>query len=267
MPGEAAVNSPQPLSPAGTLQGHRVYAIVAIFYVAAVLLTDAFASMGINQPFDWTVFSWDHSLNVPAVSVQFSESGEEIISVPAHLRHRFVRVFYFDYFKFVLWFLIPFLVLLPHLDWGAFGFARWKRSDAYLLSGLALAGLAAVLLVPLIPALSAIYQGSGDLPWRLRVGTACGQLTWIVSWLLGWELLHRYLLLKSGLQLWPRFGWLLVPLSEGLYHLQKPGIEALGMVLLSLVLTQWAMRRQNVLLPFLAHLVIEVELVLLLVFL
>jgi hypothetical protein len=38
-------------------------------------------------------------------------------------------------------------------------------------------------------------------------------------------------------------------------------LEAGGMVLYSVVLTLWAIRRKNALLPFLAHLTIEIELI------
>ena len=51
-----------------------------------------------------------------------------------------------------------------------------------------------------------------------------------------------------------------MPVSEGVYHLQKTLLEALGMVALSVVLTYWARKRANVLLPFLVHLAIELEL-------
>jgi membrane protease YdiL (CAAX protease family) len=60
---------------------------------------------------------------------------------------------------------------------------------------------------------------------------------------------------------WPRYGWLLVPLAEGVYHLQKPWPEMLGMVAFSLIATQWTLRRDNMLLPLLVHLAIEIELV------
>ncbi|MCL4694164.1 MAG: CPBP family intramembrane metalloprotease, partial [Candidatus Hydrogenedentes bacterium] len=90
-------------------------------------------------------------------------------------------------------------------------------------------------------------------------------MLWTFSWLIGWEFLHRYFLLRPFAARWPRFGWLIVPFSEGVYHLQKAPIEAAGMVVFSLVLTAWALRRRNALLPFLAHLLVEIELVLFLV--
>jgi membrane protease YdiL (CAAX protease family) len=85
-------------------------------------------------------------------------------------------------------------------------------------------------------------------------------MAWNASWLIGWEFMHRYMLLGAAQKAAPHWGWLLVPLSETLYHLQKPPIEMLGMLALSVVLTLWCMKRGNWLLGFLVHLIIEVEL-------
>jgi len=153
------------------------------------------------------------------------------------------------------------------LDWGYFGLKRWKRSDYYLLLGLAVTGVAVMLIIPHVPALRQIYPSVRGRSAQAKWGFVSAQLVWTFSWLLGWEFLHRYVLLRPAAALWPRLGWLLVPLSEGVYHLQKPLIEAGGMVLLSIVLTQWTVRRRNMLLPFLVHLVIEVALPLSLIFL
>ena len=97
-------------------------------------------------------------------------------------------------------------------------------------------------------------------------------MVWNLSWLPGWEFLHRYFLLKAvqrealdrGRFLpgwrWAQWAWLLVPVSETLYHLQKPGLEAVGMFAFSVVLTFWCLKRRNWLFGFLLHLTIEVEL-------
>jgi hypothetical protein len=54
-----------------------------------------------------------------------------------------------------------------------------------------------------------------------------------------------------------------VPLIEALYHVvqNKPALECLGVAAMSLVFTFWVVRRRNALLPFLGHLVIELELI------
>ena len=59
----------------------------------------------------------------------------------------------------------------------------------------------------------------------------------------------------------------MVPLCETIYHLQKPLLEAGGMAVFSLLLTWWTMKRRNMLLPFVAHLYIEILLAIALVYL
>lgn len=198
-------------------------------YVAIVLGVDMLASHAIRLGIDWRVFCW--------------------------------YVHSFDLFKFMAWFMIPFLFSLRGMDWGYFGVKRWRRVDVLILAGMAVLGLLAVLIIPLFPSLRAVYQSSASLPWAARWMVAGQSLVWTLSWLMGWEFLHRYVLLRQVSARWPRFGWLIVPLSEGLYHLQKPPLEALGMVVFSLILTPWALRRKNMLLPFLVHFFIEASLI------
>ena len=199
-------------------------------YVAVVLLVDTLAAMEVRTPFDWRAFSWT------------TESG-------------------FDLFKFVAWFAIPFIFCLSNMDWGWFGSARWKRNDALLLAGLAVLGLLAVLGILLIPGLRDYYPSMSHRPWPEKWDILTRALLWNASWLLGWEFLHRYFLVRPFAARWPRYGWLIVPLSEGVYHLQKHWTEMLVMVAFSLALTWWTIQRRNALLPFLAHLVVELELV------
>ena len=157
-----------------------------------------------------------------------------------------------DLFKLTAWFIIPFAVCIPRMDWAYFGFKRWRRIDYYLLGGLVAAGLVAVLAIPLFPGLRGALPSVGFLH----------NMVWTFSWLLGWEFLHRYLLLRRLGECWPRFGWLLIPVFEGAYHLTWWPALAMpaAMVAFSLVVTPWALRRQNTLLPFLAHLAVELEL-------
>ncbi len=163
----------------------------------------------------------------------------------------------FDLFKFFFWFVIPFVWSLRRMDWAWFSFRRWKRIDVALLAVLTLLGCCAVLVVPLVPQLRAIYPSMRGMGW----GIVVLQLVWTCSWLPGWEFIHRYFLLRPVSARWPRWGWLLVPVSETAYHLLKPWPEMLGMAALSVALTWWALRRRNVLLPFLVHLAIELALI------
>jgi uncharacterized membrane protein (GlpM family) len=166
-----------------------------------------------------------------------------------------------DWFKLVFWFAIPFTASLPRMDRAWLGWRRWKKTDRYLLAGLVGAGVFAVTAVAFIPALRDIYPSLADRPLAYKLGFARYNALWIASWLLGWEFLLRCALLRALLR-WPGGAWwLLIPLAEGLYHLQKPPAEAAGALALGLVLTAWAARRRNVLLPFLVHLAIEIALV------
>jgi len=130
-----------------------------------------------------------------------------------------------------------------------------------------LAGGAAVLSIQVFPSLKQQYPGLSHLPLQERFLHGLVALSWTTSWLIGWEFLHRYVLLRAVTQNFPRFGWLLVPLCETVYHLQKPLLEAGGMAVFSILLTWWSLKRRNLLLPFIAHLFVEVFLIAALVFL
>ncbi|HEO70450.1 MAG TPA: hypothetical protein ENN80_04250, partial [Candidatus Hydrogenedentes bacterium] len=198
-------------------------AVLAMAYVAAVLMIDTLAVHRVDLGIQWRAFLWH------------TAGG-------------------FDLFKLIGWLVVPFLLCLYGFDWGALGVARWKRVDWILLAALAGVELLAVLAIPLIPALQNVYQGMGDAPADVKWHFATGNLAFLCSWLLGWEFMHRYFLLRHVEKWLPRWGWLMVPLCEGLYHLQKPLLEAGGMVLFSVVVTLWVRRRKNILLPLLAHL-------------
>lgn len=222
-------------------------------YVALVLAVDTLAVSRVRTPIDWSMFQWFYGDAVMALS---RATGRDLDAL------KVVWLARFDFFKFFFWFLLPFLCCLPRMDWGWWSPRRWKRVDLNLFGVLALCGVAAVLIIPWIPALRATYASLAGIPFEQKWIAFRGQTVWVVSWLVGWEFLHRYVLLRAALRLHPRFGWVIVPLSETLYHLQKPVLEALGMAVFSTILTLWAMRRQNILLPLLAHLFIEIALIL-----
>jgi hypothetical protein len=208
-------------------------ALVAV-YVMIVLLVDTLAALEVHEPIDWRMFRWT-SLNG------------------------------FDWFKFLAWFVVPFTISLPRLDWEYLGFNRWQRWDWLLLIALGVLGLLAVLSILLIPGLRDYYPSLSQRTWSDKWADAGRGMLWVTSWLLGWEFLHRYFLLRPFAARWPRFGWLVVPFSEGVYHVQKHPAEMAAMVGVSMVLTLWTLRRRNAMLPFLTHLIVEVELILFLV--
>ena len=202
---------------------------LVLIYTAVVLGIDMLALYGCHWGLDWrNCFAWRLSTG-------------------------------FDLYKFITWFVIPFAVSFRWMDWGYFGIKRWQRRDVYILVSLAGAGILAMLVIPFVPSLHATYPGWSRFPAITRWHLATGHLVWTFSWLIGWEFLHRYTLARTLAARWPHYGWLIVPLFEGLYHLQKALPEAAGMVVFSLFVTRWSLQRRNVLLPFLAHLFIELE--------
>jgi membrane protease YdiL (CAAX protease family) len=160
----------------------------------------------------------------------------------------------------LLWFVLPLFYCWKRFRRQDLTFGCWQKLDWWLFAGGALICCAVVFLIPLFADLTNYYVASGHRIDRLRFIRE--RLVWVASWLPGWELLHRYLLLRSAAFLWPKWGWCLVPLSETVYHLQKPSAEAAGMAAFSVVMTYWSWKRQNLLLPFLLHALIEVTLIL-----
>ena len=236
-------------------------AMLAIVYVAIVLVVDTLASQDVVWIIDWHQFDWKPT-HVYSWLAQYLPP--DFMRVFGWLRHGDIQRF--EVFKFIFWLLLPLLVCLPWMDWDWLGWRSWRAIDWVMVLGLALAGMLAMLLIPEVPELRRRYPGMSMLPLDYKLEYLASKTFWILSWLVGWEFLHRYVLLRAGNRLWPGWGWMIVPLSEGLYHLQKPLLEAAGMVVLSVILTQWALRRHSLLLPLLVHLIIEIELLLFLLF-
>jgi hypothetical protein len=231
----------------------RFGAWFAVAYVAVVLGVDLLASAGVRWPIDWSMFVW-HGGRV--------RSFFDGIGLPQFLYGwtAWKVLQSFDYFKFVFWFLVPFCICLWHMDWGAFGWKRWKPMDKWFLLGAFVVLAAAVLVMPLFPELRKEFPSlrhlSGNERW-MRFGIA---IFWNLSWVVGWEFMHRYFLLRRLDAQWPKYGWVLVPIFEVAYHYRNYAMAA-GMGVFSIVLTIYARERKNVLLPFLAHLFIELFLV------
>lgn len=214
--------------------------ILVIVYVDIALGVDSLIAMRFRWPFPWSRLDWHLATAFPGLR-DTPWAG-------------------FDLFKFVFWFLIPFAMCLPGMNWKYLVGGPWKKVDLILVGILTAVGMGVMFLIPLVPALSATYLGHGNLTPEQKTQYFLGAMVWNLSWLVGWEFMHRYLLLGAARRAWPGWGWLLVPLAETLYHLQKPGVEALGMLAFSVVLTMWCMKRGNWLLGFVVHLIIEVEL-------
>lgn len=221
----------------------RRYLLVAVpvAYVILVHLVDSLAAHGSLWLVDWRIFRWK------------TDSGA-------------------DLYKLFAWLVVPFVASLPDFEFGYFTFRRWKRVDWALLGGVVGIGAAVMAVLPVIPGVGDYYRGWGGYSIEQRWDNASHALLWTFSWLCGWEFVHRYFLLKRFRDLevkWALFAALvIIPVIEALYHViqGKPHLESLGMGVLSVVFCAWALRRRNVLLPFLGHLAIELELIVFLFF-
>jgi len=229
--------------------------LLVILYVTVVLGVDSLAALHYYWPWEWAVFRW--SFQDLFALMGLLELGQSIAQTPLGD---------FDVFKFLFWFLLPMAFCLRSMDWGWVGFQRWKRLDLFLLAGFLVLAMAAILVIPLFPSLRNTYPSLRELSASQKLTIFYGKTLWTLSWFVGWEFLHRYFLLRQVHARWPRFGWLLVPLSETIYHLQKPLPETVGMALFSVVATRWTLWRRNMLLPFLVHLGVELALWLFILF-
>ena len=229
--------------------------IAVVLYVFIVLAVDVLALYGDKGFINWRIFQWS-----PA-SI-WHVAGLSAPRWANSLPYRQI-----DLFKFTFWFLIPVAICVRRMEWNWFSLRSWKRADWLLLGIMLLLGGIAVGSIPLISSLHTTYPGLGGTSASRNHVYFIAYLLWTASWLPGWEFMHRYFLLRTVMQRFPRFGWLIVPLCETIYHLQKPLLEAGGMAVFSLLLTWWTMKRRNMLLPFVAHLYIEILLAIALVYL
>ncbi len=232
----------------------RLVVAVAL-YVFIVLTVDVLALYGGRGFINWGMFHWSPAslwtgLRLTPPRWAYSLPYRQI-----------------DLFKFTFWFLIPAVICIRRMEWNWFSLRNWKRTDWLLLGVMLILGGIAVASIAFIPSLQSTYSGlSGTNASRNHV-YFIAYLLWTASWLPGWEFMHRYFLLRPVMHRFPIYGWLIVPLCETIYHLQKPLLEAAGMAVFSLLLTWWTMKRRNMLIPFVAHLYIEVLLAIALVYL
>ncbi|MBI1318245.1 MAG: hypothetical protein GC168_04730 [Candidatus Hydrogenedens sp.] len=232
---------------------NRIFAWCALAYVAAALGIDTLAFYEVEFVIDWGMFKW---MGKDVINL-IHQGGAPFEPAARALEHTTFHSF--DVFKFLAWFLIPFLMCLPWMDWRAWGWARWKRSDWYLLGALLFVAVAVVFSIPFLPGIRHYYRPV-DLPLKDKFVAIVVYATWTISWLPGWEFLHRYLLLRSLQRLEIKYDWLIVPFVEALYHLPKQILETAGMFLYGFLATRWTKARGSWLLPLLFHLSIELSL-------
>jgi hypothetical protein len=208
---------------------NKAYAMSMVIYAILALAIDSLSTQHAYWLIDWSRFYWRFG------------NGFEMSTA-------------------ILWLGIPVLLMCRDIDIRVFTFSRWKKIDAWLLIALMLLGACGVYLIKFIPVLAQYYRPQSHLNAAMKWSFATGYLIWLSSWLIGWEFLHRVFLMQYLQAVLGKIGLCFIPAFEFLFHLQKSLPEALGMLLLSIVLTYWSYKRKNVLLPFLAHLSIELTL-------
>lgn len=226
-----------------------LFFVFLLLYVVLVHSIDTLSILGVKKPFNWAFFRW----------IVFEDAPIRVSSERGTILYPLLGM---DIFKFVGWFVIPFIIVSPTMDWGYFGIWRLKKADFYVLFCFAFLGVMAVATISFVPGLRSYYPALGSATvvdkWRVAYHTFFYTLSWIV----GWEFLHRYVLLRHATDVFPKWGWLTVPLVEGVYHLTKHPLEMLGMVFLSIILCWWTLKRRNMLPAFTVHFLIEMELLL-----
>ncbi len=228
--------------------------VLVVGYVALVLAWDALVTVGDTRTVNWAVFQWrpaDLQVLLESLKMPHALVGWLSLSFLTHV----------DLFKIVFWLAIPLAICFWRLDWDYFTRRRIKPVDWLFLVGMCCFAVFSIVGVRFIPVLAHQYRGLGQVALSMRMQFLIMQLLWVFSWLPGWEFMHRYFLLRRVSVDFPRFGWLLVPLAEGVYHLLKPWPETVAMVVFSIIMTQYAIRRKNIVIPFLAHLAVEVFLI------
>lgn len=214
---------------------HKRTAVYVFLYASFALIIDSISTAQLDWIIDWGIFHWK------------LENGFEVST-------------------FILWFVIPFIFSVKSMDWGYFGISRLKKNDIYFVLCLSVIGIMGVLCIKIFPSLREYYpniifpDSSAKIDWALNV------IIWNISWLTGWEFLHRYVLLTRFEKAYPNRGWFGVCLIEFIFHFQKAFLEAIGMLIFSIFVTRWAVKRKNVLIPFVLHMLIELFLIILILF-
>lgn len=237
-------------------------AAAVMAYAAVVLLVDLLATYRVQFGLNWVYFDWKLFAFGEWLTRFLQTHG--IPSWPAQWM-TWQGVGAFDLYKFVFWFVVPLLFSLPKLEPGWLLPKRLTRTERNFFALLVLMVSASVFIVLFVPGLRAYYPSVAYLPRSEKIVIFFSMLSWVLSWLPGWEFLHRYCVLRAATVIHPRL-WLLVPLYEVGYHLSKHPLEAAGMGILSLVLTYWTYQRATMFYPALVHFSIEMSLALFLLF-
>lgn len=229
-------------------EGRTSFAWISILYVGLVFTIDTLASQRVSFLFDWTMFSW--SLSDLLEYLPDFQKGSPLLRI----------AFHFDLFKFLAWFLFPFVLCWKNLDrqWLLPTHTQKRPRLFYFFSILSV--FVVLIALFLIPSLRDYYGGNTGAQQKSWLEAGLSFFVWEMSWFPGWEFLCRYVLLRAALRIRPSWGWLVVPLFEGRYHLQKPFAEAMGMAVFSLFMTAWTVQHKSMFIPFCVHFLIEIVL-------
>ncbi len=225
-----------------------LFPTIIIIYSISVLFIDLLISFNANFIIHWGVFK----LNLTDL----------LLKIPILKNFSFVTLFeYFDLYKFLFWLIIPFILFNKFIDFKWWSIKRWQKRDYILFSFFFLICFSSLIFVILSPTLQKYYPGMSTLPPKQKILISFQQIFWIISWLPGWEFLNRHLLLRACGQFSKRYGWFLVTVVETLYHISKALLEILGMFIFSFIACIWSQRKEDNLMAFLCHLIIEIGLI------
>jgi len=226
---------------------------LVIIYSICVLSIDLLITFNVNFLLSWGMFN----ISLSDLLLKFSIlRSSPIISLFEN----------FDLYKFLFWFILPFIFFNKFIDFKWLSFKYWQKHDYIIFFLFCILCLSSLIFVILSPTLRMFYPGIGMMPYKQKILFFFQQFFWVISWLPGWEFLNRHLLLRACKQLLNGYGWFLVTIVETLYHIYKAMLEILGMFIFSIVACIWSLKRENNLMAFMCHFIIEIGLIFLLLF-
>jgi len=222
--------------------------IIIIIYSTSVLYIDLLITFNTHFLFSWGILNFTLS--------------DVLYKFPLLKHYAFITVFdNFDLYKFIFWLILPFVLFNKFIDFQWFSLKYWQKQDYLIFLFFCLLCLFSLVFVILSPTLRMFYPGTGTIPISQKIQFFLQQFFWIISWLPGWEFLNRHLLLRACRQLSKGSGWFFVTIVETLYHIFKPMLEIFGMFIFSIVACLWSQKRENNLMAFFCHFIIEIGLI------
>ncbi|MGC9053555.1 MAG: hypothetical protein ACP5KS_06685, partial [Candidatus Hydrogenedens sp.] len=225
--------------------------IFIIIYSISVLFIDLLITFDTTFIFSWGVLNFSLS--------------DVLLKFPILKHSTYITIFDgFDLYKFIFWLILPFILFNRFIDFKWFSLKYWQKQDYLLFLFFCFLCLLSLIFVILSPTLRMFYPGAGVIPLSQKIQFFLQRFFWVISWLPGWEFLNRHLLLRACRQLSKGSGWFFVTITETIYHIFKPMLEILGMFIFSVVACIWSQKKENNLMAFFCHFIIEIGLIFLL---